>query len=193
MTSLTSDALYSLDILLLGFMLNENAVANYRIAILIPSNIIFLATSFLQSDFPILSKNFKDKKFLQSYVINFNKFFFPICLGILVFFYLFKKYIIILFFGEAYVENTTLLMILSVGFTLGMLTRNLYGNLLPAVGKIEVNTWLSIGSLLFLAVLAYILVPVYGVIGMGIAMTATLLISGLGYLFFFFSYLRKLP
>ncbi|WP_165852182.1 oligosaccharide flippase family protein [Chryseobacterium pennae] len=193
MTSLTSDALYSLDILLLGFMLNENAVANYRIAILIPSNIIFLATSFLQSDFPVLSKNFKDKKFLKSYVVNFNKFFFPICLGILVFFYVFKKYIIILFFGETYVENTTLLMILSIGFTLGMLTRNLYGNLLPAVGKIEINTWLSIGSLLFLAVLAYILVPVYGVIGMGIAMTATLLISGLGYLFFFFSYLRKLP
>ncbi|WP_431612262.1 oligosaccharide flippase family protein [Chryseobacterium sp. 'Rf worker isolate 10'] len=193
LTSLTSDALYSLDILLLGFMMNENAVANYRIAILIPSNITFLATSFLQSDFPILSKNFKDRKFLKSYVINFNKFFFPICLGILCFFYLFKKYIIILFFGENYVDNVSLLMILSVGFTLGMLTRNLYGNLLPAVGKIEINAWLSIGSLIFLVVLSYVLVPAYGIIGMGIAMTATLLISGLGYLFFFFSYLRKLP
>ncbi|OCA78508.1 hypothetical protein BBH99_08255 [Chryseobacterium contaminans] len=193
LTSVTSDALYSLDILLLGFMTNENAVANYRTAILIPSNIIFLATSFLQSDFPILSKNFRDKKFLQSYAINFNKLFIPICLGILLFFYLFKKYIIIFFFGETYVENTTLFMILSVGFTLGMLTRNLYGNLLPAVGKVEINTWLGIGSLIFLAVLAYILVPLYGTIGMGIAMTATLLVSGLGFLFFFFSYLRKLP
>ncbi|WP_336963632.1 oligosaccharide flippase family protein [Chryseobacterium contaminans] len=193
LTSVTSDALYSLDILLLGFMTNENAVANYRTAILIPSNIIFLATSFLQSDFPILSKNFRDKKFLQSYAINFNKLFIPICLGILLFFYLFKNYIIIFFFGETYVENTTLFMILSVGFTLGMLTRNLYGNLLPAVGKVEINTWLGIGSLIFLAVLAYILVPLYGAIGMGIAMTATLLVSGLGFLFFFFSYLRKLP
>lgn len=193
LTSLTSDALYSLDILLLGFMMNENAVANYRAAILIPSNIIFLATSFLQSDFPVLSKNFKDKKFLQSYVVNFNKFFIPVCLGILLFFYLFKKYIIIFFFGETYMGNTTLFMVLSVGFTLGMLTRNLYGNLLPAVGKVEINTWLGIGSLIFLALLAYLLVPVYGTMGMGIAMTATLLISGLGFLFFFFSYLRKLP
>lgn len=193
LTSLTSDALYSLDILLLGFMMNENAVANYRTAILIPSNVIFLATSFLQSDFPVLSKNYKDKNFLQSYVVNFNKFFIPICLGILIFFYVFKKYIIIVFFGEAYVENTTLFMILSIGFTLGMLTRNLYGNLLPAVGKVEINAWIGTGSLIFLAVLAYLLVPAYGAIGMGIAMTATLLASGLGFLFFFFSYLRKLP
>lgn len=193
LTSVASDALYSLDILLLGLMMNENAVANYRTAILIPSNIIFLATSFLQSDFPVLTKNFKDKKFLKSYVLNFNKFFIPICLGILLFFYLFKKYIIIFFFGESYADNTTLFMILSIGFTLGMLTRNLYGNLLPAVGKVEINTWLSTGSLIFLALIAYILVPVYGTIGMGIAMTATLLTSGLGFLFFFFSYLRKLP
>lgn len=191
-TSLISDTLFSLDIILLGFLMDETAVANYRVAILIPSNITFLAISFMQSDFPVLSKNYKDRKFLTSYVINFHKIFLPICIMIFLFFYFFDSYILRFFFGENYSHNTSLLMILLIGFNLGMITRNLYGNLLPAVGKIEINTWVCLASLLLLAVLAYFLVPLYGVIGMGIAMSSTLLLSGLAFLVFFFLYLKKL-
>ena len=36
-----SDLLFSLDILLLGFLLNENAVADYKVAIILPSNLTF--------------------------------------------------------------------------------------------------------------------------------------------------------
>lgn len=192
-TSLISDTMFSLDILLLGFLMNESAVANYRVAILIPSNITFLAISFLQSDFPLLSKNYRNKTFLKSYVINFHKVFIPVCVGIFIFFIFFNRYILEYIFGTAYIDNSELLMILLIGFNVGMLTRNLYGNLLPAVGKIEINTWVGIASLIFLAVTAYLLVPVYGVLGMGIAMTSTILISGFSYLIFFFLYLKKLP
>lgn len=191
-TSLISETLFSLDILLLGFLMNESAVANYRVAILIPSNITFLAVSFLQSDFPILSKNYQNKKFLTSYVINFYKMFLPICAGIFIFFFLFSSYILQFFFGTTYVDNSRLLMILLIGFNIGMLTRNLYGNLLPAVGKIEINTWISLASLIFLVGIAYLLIPAYGIVGMGIAMTSTLLISGFSYMMFFLLYLRKL-
>jgi len=192
-TSLIADTLFSLDILLLGFLMNESAVANYRVAILIPSNITFLAISFLQSDFPLLSKNYKNKAFLRSYVINFHKVFIPICIGIFVFFIFFSRYILKYFFGSAYIDNSELFMILLIGFNVGMLTRNLYGNLLPAVGKIEINTWVGLASLILLGGTAYLLIPAYGVIGMGIAMTSTILIAGLVYLIFFFLYLRKLP
>jgi O-antigen/teichoic acid export membrane protein len=191
-TSLISETLFSLDILLLGFLMNETAVANYRVAILIPSNITFLAVSFLQSDFPILSKNYRNKKFLSSYVVNFHKIFLPICAGIFIFFFLFNEYILQFFFGKMYVENGALLMILLIGFNIGMLTRNLYGNLLPAVGKIEINTWISVASLLILYGISSLLIPTYGVVGMGIAMTCTLLISGFSYMIFFLLYLRKL-
>jgi len=191
-TSLVSETLFSLDIILLGFLMNENAVANYRVAILIPSNITFLAVSFLQSDFPVLSKNYQNKNFLRSYVINFHKVFLPICAIIFFIFMFFNQYIIQLFFGSKYIDNAELLMILLIGFNIGMLTRNLYGNLLPAVGKIEINTWISLGSLVTLAIAAYFLVPMYGVVGMGMAMTSTLLLSGFFYLLFFFLYLRKL-
>lgn len=191
-TSVISETLFALDILLLGFFMNENAVANYKVAILLPSNIPFLAISFMQSDYPLLSKNYQNKTFLTSYIRNYYKIFIPICAGILVFFLIFKRFLLQFFFGENYVENDNLMMVLLLGFTFGMLSRNLFGNLLPAVGKIEINTWVSIVSLLLLTVVSYFMVSTFGVIGMGISLALMIVWEGSAYLFCFRNYLKNL-
>ncbi|RZJ36932.1 MAG: polysaccharide biosynthesis protein [Chryseobacterium sp.] len=192
-TSVLSETLFALDILLLGFLMNENAVANYKVAILLPSNIPFLAISFMQSDYPLLSKNYLNKDFLTSYVRNYYKIFIPVCGVIILFFLCAKDWLIRLFFGANYVENSDLMMILLLGFTFGMLSRNLFGNLLPAVGKIEVNTWVSVISLGLLSVISYFFVSVWGVLGMGVTLSLVIVFEGLAYMFFFRNYLRKLP
>jgi len=191
-TSVISETLFSLDVMLLGFLMNENAVANYKVAILLPSNITFLAISFMQSDYPLLSKNYQNKNFLKSYIKNYYKIFIPICILILGFFYFFKDLLLKVFFGTNYSDNSNLMMILLLGFTFGMLSRNLFGNLLPAVGKIEVNTWVSILSLIILCVTAYFLVNTFGILGMGISLSLVLIWEGLAYLTFFGNYLKKL-
>ena len=191
-TSVISETLFSLDVMLLGFLMNENAVANYKVAILLPSNITVLAISFMQSDYPLLSKNYQNKNFLKSYIKNYYKIFIPICILILGFFYFFKDLLLKVFFGTNYSDNSNLMMILLLGFTFGMLSRNLFGNLLPAVGKIEVNTWVSILSLIILSVTAYFLVNTFGILGMGISLSLVLIWEGLAYLAFFGNYLKKL-
>lgn len=191
-TSVISETLFSLDVMLLGFLMNENAVANYKVAILLPSNITVLAISFMQSDYPLLSKNYQNKNFLISYIKNYYKIFIPICILILGFFYFFKDLLLKVFFGTNYSDNSNLMMILLLGFTFGMLSRNLFGNLLPAVGKIEVNTWVSILSLIILSVTAYFLVNTFGILGMGISLSLVLIWEGLAYLTFFGNYLKKL-
>ena len=191
-TSVISETLFSLDVMLLGFLMNENAVANYKVAILLPSNITVLAISFMQSDYPLLSKNYQNKNFLKSYIKNYYKIFIPICILILGFFYFFKDLLLKVFFGTNYSDNSNLMMILLLGFTFGMLSRNLFGNLLPAVGKIEVNTWVSILSLIILSVTAYFLVNTFGILGMGISLSLVLIWEGLAYLIFFGNYLKKL-
>lgn len=191
-TSVISETLFSLDVMLLGFLMNENAVANYKVAILLPSNITVLAISFMQSDYPLLSKNYQNKNFLRSYIKNYYKIFIPICILILGFFYFFKDLLLKVFFGTNYSHNSNLMMILLLGFTFGMLSRNLFGNLLPAVGKIEVNTWVSILSLIILCVTAYFLVNTFGILGMGISLSLVLIWEGLAYLTFFGNYLKKL-
>lgn len=191
-TSVISETLFSLDVMLLGFLMNENAVANYKVAILLPSNITVLAISFMQSDYPLLSKNYQNKNFLRSYIKNYYKIFIPICILILGFFYFFKDLLLKVFFGTNYSDNSNLMMILLLGFTFGMLSRNLFGNLLPAIGKIEVNTWVSILSLIILSVTAYFLVNTFGILGMGISLSLVLIWEGLAYLTFFGNYLKKL-
>ncbi len=191
-TSVISETLFSLDVMLLGFLMNENAVANYKVAILLPSNIPVLAISFMQSDYPLLSKNYQNKTFLTSYIKNYYKIFIPTCIVILGFFYTFKDFLLELFFGANYSDNSNLMMILLLGFTFGMLSRNLFGNLLPAVGKIEVNTWVSLISLMILCVTAYFLVNTFGIIGMGLSLSLVLIWEGSAYLIFFGNYLKKI-
>ena len=191
LTSLASDALFMVDIMIIGYMLSEVDVANYKVAMLLPYNVTFLAMSFIQADFPKLCKNYQDKEFLKNYISNYYKIFLPICIVLFVIFWLLKDYILSLF-GEEYAHNGNLMLVLLFGFNFGMLVRNLFGNLLPAVGLIEINTWVAVGGILLLGLLAYVLVPTFGLMGMAVAMSSVLLLSGLVYALYFYKYLRNL-
>ncbi|PKF72961.1 oligosaccharide flippase family protein [Chryseobacterium sp. PMSZPI] len=191
-TALLSDALFSADILLLSFFTNENAVANYKVALLIPSNIIFLALSFMQSDYPILAQNYRNKTFLTHYIINYYKIFVPISLVVLVVGYFLSKTILQLFFGAQYTHNSIIFSLLLAAFCGSMLLRNLYGNLLSAVGLMKMNTLYSALSLILLGLISYFLVPEGGVKGMAVSMTIVLTVSGLLMMLSFLSYLKNL-
>lgn len=191
-TTVLSDALFSADILLLGFLLNENYVADYRVAILIPSNVTFLALAFMQSDFTVLAKNYTNKIFLKHYISGYYKFFVPVCAAIFIICSYFSKDILKLFFNEKYAENSGLFVVFMATFLLNILFRNLYGNLMSAVGKMAINTKTSLFSLILLITLSFILVPKYHLIGMTISVSVTLIFSGLILAFFFYKYLKEL-
>lgn len=191
-TTFLSDALFSVDILVLGFLLNENYVADYRVSIFIPSNVTFLALTFMQTDFPALAKNYTDKAFLKNYISGYYKFFIPVCCFIFLLSVLLNKEILNFFFNEKYAENSMLFTIFMFTFLMNILFRNLYGNLMSAVGKMSVNTIVSFLSIIILLVLSFILVPEYYLLGMTISISATMIISGFLLYFFFFKYLKEL-
>lgn len=191
-TIILSDALFSLDILLLGWLLNENSVAGYRVAILIPSNVTFLALAFMQSDFPVLAKKYKDKDFLSSYISGYYRFFIPVCLVIFIVSLIFSKEILVFFFNENYAGSPMIFIIFMGTFLVNILFRNLFGNLLSAVGKISLNTKGSLFSICFLIILSLVLVPKYQTLGMAISVSATLLFSGFLFMFYFYKYFKEL-
>lgn len=191
-TALLSDAFFSADILLLNFFKDESVVANYKVVLLIPSNIPFIALSFMQSDYPILAKNYKNKSFLTNYIFNYYKLFIPVCLLIFISGYFLNHFIIRLFFGEQYTDNALTFSLLLGVFCGSMLLRNLYGNLLSAVGLMKRNTFFSILSLILLSLFSYFLVPPSGVTGMAVSLGITLTIVGILMMFSFYFYLRKL-
>ncbi|SEF75321.1 Membrane protein involved in the export of O-antigen and teichoic acid [Halpernia humi] len=191
-TALMSDALFSADILLLGFMMNGDAVAHYKVALLIPANITFLAVTFMQSDFPVLAKNYSNKTFLSDYIRNYYKIFIPICILIFTVGFLFRDFILNSFFGKEYADNAVLFSVFLFVFCCNMLFRNLFGNLLSAVGKMKINTVVSFSALVLVTICGFILVPKYGILGMGFSLGITLLFTGLASMIFFFNYLKKL-
>ena len=191
-TALLSDALFSADVLLLSFLMNETAVANYKVAILIPANITFLALTFMQSDFPMLAKNYQNRNFLWNYIKNYYKIFIPISALIFVIGVIFKSEILHLFFSAKYSDNSLLFSILLGGFCLNMLFRNLYGNLLSAVGKMKINTLISALTLLLIFGFSFLFVPKFGIDGMGISLSLTLLLNGLLLMISFLYYLKNL-
>lgn len=191
-SALLSDALFSADILLLSFLTSETAVADYKAAILIPANITFLALTFMQSDFPILAKNYQNKVFLRNYILNYYRIFIPVVLLIFTFGFIFKREILHLFFSQNYADNSLLFIILLGAFCANMMTRNLYGNLLSAVGKMKINTVVSLFNLLLLIVFASVLVLEFGVLGMAISVAASMIIGGFLLMFSFYSYYKNL-
>ena len=191
-TALLSDMLFSADILLLSFLMNESAVANYKVAILIPANITFLAVTFMQNDFPELAKNYQKRSFLLNYISNYYKIFIPVSVLVLMIGYLGRDEILHFFFSEKYSDKGFIFSILLLGFCLNMLLRNLYGNLLSAVGKVKLNTIVSLLTLLFLGIFSSFLVNIFGIMGMAISLTLSMFLSGLLLFFFFYLYLKKL-
>ncbi len=191
-TAFFSDFLFSLDILLLGFLINENAVASYKVAIIIPANLTFLAISMLQTDFPKLTQQSTNISFLKNYITNYYKIFTPICIILFLVGYFFSKEILTFFFSKNYNRETEVFTILLFAFLMNMLLRNLYGNLISAVGKMKYNTVISVVTLTVLLCAAFILVPKYQVLGMGISVLLSMLISGFLALYFFYRYLKTL-
>lgn len=191
-TALLSDALFSADVLLLSFLMNETAVANYKVALLIPFNITFLASTFMQSDYTVLAKNSKDKSFLKNYIGNYYKLFIPISCLIVVIGLLFKTEILFFVFSEKYSGNQSVFIIFLVTFSFNMLLRNLYGNLLSAVGMMKMNTVISFLNLLMLLSFAFIFVKRFGIEGMAISVALSLTISGFLLIFSFYLYWKDL-
>ncbi|OVE58470.1 oligosaccharide flippase family protein [Chryseobacterium mucoviscidosis] len=191
-TALLSDAFFSADILLLNFFKDENAVANYKVVLLIPSNITFLALSFMQSDYPVLAKNSYSRSFLINYIINYYKIFIPVSILIFALGSFFSTALIQLFFGVKYADNSFAFCLLLGAFCVSMLLRNLYGNMLSAVGLMKKNTLYSILSLLLLAGFSFFWVPEKGALGMAFSLGLTLTIIGFFMMFSFFIYLRRL-
>ncbi len=191
-TNFLSDVLFSADVLLLSFLMDESAVANYKVGLLIPANITFLAATFMQSDYTVLAKNSTNKVFLRNYIFNYYKLFIPI--SVLIFFigYLFKTEIIQLFFSEKYSGNHLVFVIFLLGFSVNMLLRNLYGNLLSAVGKMKYNTYISFLNVVLLLLFAIIFVNIFGMVGMAISLSLSMFISGILLLFSFYHYWRYL-
>ena len=188
-----SQLLYAVDILLIGniIMDSESLVAQYKVSNILPFSFLFLALVFMKTDFVQLANKSKtDKTFIKNYYFNYLKIFSVISIGIVAFFFVFSKYLILLF-GSAYTEENNLMFIFSIGVMGALLFRVPLGNILSAIGWPKINTLNSFIILLLNIGFSYVFIVKYGIVGAALVTAALMWISGFLSLFAFWWYLKK--
>lgn len=186
-----SQLLYAIDILLVGNILqNESAVAEYKIATILPFSLLFLPIVFMTTDFVHLAnKGEFDRQYLKKYYLNYLKIFTFISLCVISVFFFFESHLYALF-GDSYSNEKHLMLIFSFGAIGGLMFRVPLGNMISAVGLVKTNTQIVLLTFLLNIVLSYYLLLNYGVIGAALSTSFLMWFSGALNLFVFLRFLK---
>jgi O-antigen/teichoic acid export membrane protein len=191
--SVASQLLYSLDIILIGILIASNEfIADYRVATILPLNLLFIPASMLMTDFVRIAKSYKNKSFLVKYATGMSSILFIIGGIILIVVFFFSKEIIGLLFGTKYLVAHEILRVLTVGMCFSFFLRIPFGNILAAVGRASWNVYIAYIMLIVNLILNYILIRRYGIIGAAYATSFTMLLSGLLSIGAFFLYINRI-
>ena len=187
-----SELLFAIDIAMIAYFMTENDIALYKVAILLPLNLIFLPTILIQTDFPKLVQHAKDKNYLKFYIKNYYRIFIPIGIIILLVSFFLKDFILQLFFSKAYIKGDFIFFISSCAVVLALWFRVLYLNLFSVIGYAKWNSIISVLSIVVLVISDILLIPKYQLEGAAISLAFTYLFSGFFAILVFFNYLKKL-
>ncbi|MDM1523203.1 oligosaccharide flippase family protein [Empedobacter stercoris] len=187
-----SELLFSIDIAMIALFMLDKDIALYKVAIILPMNLLFLPTILFQTDFPRIIQNCHDKNFLKFYIKNYYKIFIP--LGVIIVFgsYFLKDWLIKLFFNQTYLLGDKVFFIVTIAVVLGMLFRILYINLNSTIGRSDWNVRVSLLSIISLVIFDAFLIPSYGIEGAAFGMLFTFVISGLYACYLFRKYLKSI-
>lgn len=195
MSNVTTQLLISIDIILIGSILNNlELVTAFKYISLIPFSLLFLQQAVITTDFVDFTEKINDREFIINYIKNYLKIFSIISLFSILFMYLFGG-LILSFFDNSYANYKNILIILTLGVS-GILTgRGLFGNLLSSIGKAQVNFITTSIALLLNILLNYFLIPKFGILGAAITsatlMWFTAILSAFAFFYYYSMKFRK--
>jgi len=153
-------------------------VTAYKYVSIIAFSLLFLPGILLTTDFVNLTERIYDKTYIANYSKNYHLFFVLFCLVTGLLFYPLSGFILSIFDSE-YSQYTTTFLVLTGGVFGILILRGLYGNLLSALGKAQVNYWISFVALLINIPANYYLIPRYGILGAAITSASLMWFSSL--------------
>ena len=179
LANVATQLLFAIDILLIGSILNDSSlVTAYKYVSIIPFSLLFLPGILLTTDFVNLTENIYDKTYIKNYSKNYHLFFVLFCVIIALLMFPLSEFILKLFDPD-YIEYTPTFLVLTSGVFGILIFRGLYGNLLSALGKAQVNYWIAFIALLINIPANYYLIPKYGILGAAITSSSLMLLSSI--------------
>ena len=181
------------DILILGFLsIDPELIAQYKVATLLVYTFIFIPNAFLVRDFTTLSVHAKDKEFLVKYVYIYLKYSSVVLIFIIPLFYISSNTILIFLFGEKFQNDLEIQNILVIGLISIVLLRMIFGNILNAVGKANLNVINAVLTIILAIPILFFLTKAYGIIGTAYAMVIVFFCSGIISLSMFVYYVKNI-
>jgi O-antigen/teichoic acid export membrane protein len=165
-------------------------MARFRVATIIPFNLIMLPLIIMTTDFVHFSKNSKNPAVLKEYYFQYLKSILTMAIIPFSILLIFNKSILLLLFGSKYAGSSEMSIVLIVGVFFSYLFRIPLGNMLAAAGR---SGWNAIHTFFWLIVFVPISIYNYhswGMLGIAISVSCVFVLSGFISLFLFFLHMK---
>ncbi len=157
------------DMFLLGRLMNNaDVLADYKVAILIANNVIIISNAIVVFIGPYFVKNENDhhwvmKNYKKVIIIN------ALLLGTLVLFLIiFARPIILILYGENYLNVVPLMRVLLCASFLNGSFRAMNSSLLATMGQSRINMMISCVGFITQVIACLMIIPQYGIMGLAI-------------------------
>ena len=158
------------DTIMLGYFMTAKDVAIYEMVLSAGKILLMFATMFSVVFMPLITSLYTNNKTKEIEAIykSTTKWITVVSLPICIYFLIFPKMTIQLMFGSQYLEGTSVLIILSIGYFLHAIMF-LGGSFLAALKYSRLQMIIVIITGMLNILLNYYLIPIYGIIGSAIA------------------------
>jgi O-antigen/teichoic acid export membrane protein len=178
LSNVVTQLLFVIDILLIGYLTKDaEMVTNYKYISLIPFSLLFLPRVFINTDFVTFTEKIKDKKYIINYIKSYMLLFLLISILLIIVSYFFGSFILRLL-DAGFAEYHTTFFIMIVGVCGIFIFRGLFGNLLSAIGKADVNYYIALIALFLNLISNYYLIPELGIKGAAITSAILMWVTG---------------
>ena len=170
------------EMFLVNNLLNDSIVtANYKTAMAIPYNLIFLATSIMVYYAPIFSQHEQsnDYEWIRRKSKELTIKVTIVYVAITLFMIVAAKYIILFIYGEKYLDSVFLMQILTVAYAVNASIRTVPMNILYAIGLVKNNAYNMGISMIVHFILDYAFLNFMGINGIAFASIIVYSLSGL--------------
>lgn len=166
-----------------NILIDEIITANYKVAMMIPSQLGFITNSIMVYYFPIIASMRDNTKILKK---SKN---IQIITGVIIGFisiigYIFTPFIIKLIYGNEYLDVVHLSRIFWIVYAMNAGFRMIPMNILPALGRVKFNATMSVTFSFIHLILDYFLISTVGISGAAYATLIIYVISGIIYWIF---------
>lgn len=178
LVSIINQIVFVLDVFLITKIIQDaNAVATYKVASIIPTNLLFIPSSIAVFIIPYFAENIGNKNWLKKAI---KKIYFYVsilnlilCLSII----LTAPFIVNILWGKDYYDSIKTFQILTITYFFNGTFRLLSTNILASQRKVQINLVIGIITMIVNIVSSYFLISKYGILGAAISTLVVMIVT----------------